>query len=171
MKKIVAGEKCYVCGNYTAFAIQDKATLLREARCEHCNASLRNSDLAREIVRALTGEDKALKEVLYDLSAFRILNTCSSGTIHSVLHRLPGYVASEYFDDVPNGEKRGNVVSADLMNLPFDSESFDLILSEDVFEHIADYERAFKEVRRTLAKGATIFSLFRVMKAGKPLVA
>ena len=157
--RVIEGE-CYICGGTVSFLIQRKATLLREASCSVCGASIRNSDLAKGILDAFGIRERSLKSALPKLSGYRILNTCSSGKIHDCLHRLPGYVASEYFDDVPNGEKKGNVVSADLMNLPFADESFDLVISEDVFEHISDYKKAFSEVYRVLnAGGYHIFTV------------
>lgn len=76
-------------------------------------------------------------------------------------------MASEYYDDVPNGKRKGNVVSADLMDLPFKEERFDLVISEDVFEHICDYNKAFLEVRRVLVRGGIIYLRFRCMKEEK----
>lgn len=144
--------KCYICGNEW-FTIKDAATLLREAKCNKCGASIRNSDLAKEIINTFSPKSICLKDALPELAGYRILNTCSSGFIHDCLHHLPGYIASEYYDDIPNGQSKGNVVSADLMNLPFKNESFDLVISEDVFEHIFDYNKGFLEVRRVLIPG------------------
>ena len=135
--KAVSNEKCGVCGNTADFEIQEKAVLLREAHCSWCGASIRNSDVAKQVIKALSGsDDECLADALPQLSGFRILNTCSTGALHDSLKRIPGYVASEYYDDVPNGEHKGAVISADLMNLPFHDESFDMVISEDVFEHI-----------------------------------
>ena len=42
---VVAREKCNVWGSETEFKIDDKATLLREASCSICGASIRVSDI------------------------------------------------------------------------------------------------------------------------------
>lgn len=161
MMQVVKEEKCFICGHVVDFEIHEKATLFREAKCPYCGASLRNSDVARTILKTilklsemdLVKKGECLKKELINLAEFRILNTCSSGTLHNTLCGLPGYTASEYFDDIPNGEVKGKVVSADLMNLPFRDNSFDLIISEDVFEHIYNYEKGFSEVYRVLTAG------------------
>jgi len=49
--------------------------------------------------------------------------------------------------------------SEDLVNQTFDDESFDLVITQDVFEHIFDIDSAFKEIARTLKPGgAHIFT-------------
>lgn len=80
--------KCYICGN-GEFTIKDSATLLREARCNECGASIRNSDLAKEIINIFSPKSVCLKDALPELAGYRILNTCSSGSIHDCLHHLP----------------------------------------------------------------------------------
>ena|GEM_PF-3937623 len=49
--------------------------------------------------------------------------------------------------------------------LPFDDESFDLILSFDVFEHISDIESMFKELFRVLKPRGRIFFKFQPYEA------
>lgn len=45
----------------------------------------------------------------------------------------------------------------DLCNLSFSSESFDLVLVNEVFEHVRDLEQAFREINRILkAKGVVL---------------
>lgn len=55
MEKTVAvcKEKCYCCGKESNFLIEQSATLLREAACEHCGASLRNSDVMKTLKKQL----------------------------------------------------------------------------------------------------------------------
>ena len=83
---VVAEEKCGICGKQGKFTIGESAVLLREARCEHCGASLRNSDTAKQILHvfAKSRETEGLKQV-NELNALKILNTCSSGYLHEVL--------------------------------------------------------------------------------------
>jgi SAM-dependent methyltransferase len=44
--------------------------------------------------------------------------------------------------------------------LPFRDESFDLILSYDVFEHVADLPRVLRECHRVLRAGGRLYALF-----------
>ncbi len=74
---------------------------------------------------------------------------------------MKNYVCSEYFgNDYQCGEYVNNVQHQDLMNLSFPDQSFDLIISADVFEHIPDPYQAHREVFRVLKPGDAISSPF-----------
>lgn len=157
---VLQEERCGICGKITRFKIKKNAVLLREAVCEHCGASLRNSDTAKQIVFSFTGKKTISLREFASQSSLRILNTCSSGYIHEALKSADGYVASEYFQDIPGGEWKNGVVCVDLQEIPFENNSFDLVISEDVFEHIHDYQKAFAEIYRILKpQGHHIFTV------------
>jgi SAM-dependent methyltransferase len=53
----------------------------------------------------------------------------------------------------------------DLENVTFENESFDLMITQDVMEHVLDPARAFAEIARTLKpQGAHIFTVPLVKK-------
>lgn len=60
---------------------------------------------------------------------------------------------SEYFDDVPPGGSRGGVPCQDVQHLRLADASFDLVTSTEVFEHVPDDLRGFREVCRVLRPG------------------
>jgi ubiquinone/menaquinone biosynthesis C-methylase UbiE len=47
--------------------------------------------------------------------------------------------------------------ACDAASLPFEDESFDLVLGHAVLHHLPDLDRAFAEFRRVLAPGGTLF--------------
>ncbi len=159
--KEVAHGFCPLCGTESSFMISEDAVLLREARCGHCGASLSNSDVAGEILKQFgNGKASVLTDLVKERPSLKILNACSSGCIHEALKAHPGYVASEYYKDVPNGGKKGDVICVDLCNIPFEDSSFDLVITEDVFEHINGYQEAFCEIQRILKpNGRHIFTV------------
>ncbi len=72
-----------------------------------------------------------------------------------MLERLAGTAAALGLDDV-------TTVVTEAETLPFDDESFDLVLGHAVLHHIPDLDRAFAEFRRVLRPGG------RIVFAGEP---
>lgn len=153
MNMVISEEKCYICSEVSPFEIVDGATLLREAKCLHCGASIRNSDTARIIIKALLNSGKALSESIAELRGLHVLEAASYGPIHEILRKLNGYKFFEYFRDTPSGKYENGILSNDLQDLSFHDNSFDLIITQDVFEHIIDPIKAFHEIRRVLRLG------------------
>lgn len=61
---------------------------------------------------------------------------------------------SEFFGfDVPGGKIIDGIRSENALDLSFEDNSFDIIISNDVYEHIPDIEKAFSEAYRTLKTG------------------
>jgi SAM-dependent methyltransferase len=70
------------------------------------------------------------------------------------------YLESQYFPNTPPGATVQGFRNEDLEQQTFEDESFDLVVTSDVMEHIYDPEKAFKEIHRTLKPGgAHIFSV------------
>lgn len=71
--------------------------------------------------------------------------------------QFPNLTGSEYLG--PNklpGQQVNDVRHEDIQNLSFPSETFDIILSFDVLEHVPDEKRAFAELARCLRPGGTL---------------
>jgi SAM-dependent methyltransferase len=72
----------------------------------------------------------------------------------------PRYVASHFYPELPRGTKRDGFISQDLEHQSFESSSFDLVITQDVLEHIFDPRAAFNEIARTLTPGgAHVFTV------------
>lgn len=153
--KIVAKEMCPICGNATYFMINDTATLLRDATCKFCGVSLRTADVVNYIIFLLTKKVtyNTLSECIKDFSELKILNLASFGKIHEAFFYLKGYRYGEFFDNVKSGNFKDGIQCIDLQNIPFKDNMFDFVITEDVFEHISDYKKAFKEIKRVLKPG------------------
>jgi SAM-dependent methyltransferase len=71
--------------------------------------------------------------------------------------RSPRAVGSEFLGDaVEPGTVRGGIRHEDVTRLSFADASFDLVVSNDVMEHVPDYRRGFAEVLRVLRPGGTL---------------
>jgi len=112
-------------------------------RCTRCRAS----GIHMSIVQVIQG--------LYpDLSALAVYEMSSRGPLFEYLKGRAGRLtSSEYFDDVAPGESKGGIQCQDVERLTFSGSSFDLCTSTEVFEHVPDDEKGFREIRRVLKPG------------------
>ncbi len=70
------------------------------------------------------------------------------------------YIATQYFAGHPLGQEINEFRNENLECQTFQDEAFDLVITQDVMEHIVAPDKAFKEIARTLRKGgAHIFSV------------
>lgn len=75
--------------------------------------------------------------------------------------KYPNITGSEYLGaDKISGKKYKGIRHEDAMNLSFDNESMHYYISNDVFEHTADYKKTFQEAYRILKfNGELIFTV------------
>jgi SAM-dependent methyltransferase len=83
------------------------------------------------------------------------------------LREAAGYEASQYFPSLPPGERTPpGWINQNAENLTYADDTFDLVVTQDVFEHILDIDAAFREIGRTLRPGgAHVFTTPLVNKA------
>jgi SAM-dependent methyltransferase len=100
-----------------------------------------------------------------DLSIFE-LSPSPAGASAKLRKQCTHYVRTHFFPNFPRGARHPSGFRCeDLEALTFPDESFDLIISQDVMEHIFDPAKAFAEIARTLKPGgAHIFSVPLVNK-------
>lgn len=150
------GLPCPVCGAAAAYQAIAPGGSLRETRCPACRSARRTRDLARYLLRAY-GDGRAadLPAALPALDGLRVYEAQASGPLHLVLQALPGYLCSEYLPEAARpGEIRADGVRCeDLQALSFPDGSLDLVITQDVLEHVADPWRALAEIFRVLAPG------------------
>ncbi len=157
-------EPCFVCGAASStFLVASRASVLREAVCASCRASKRNSDVARVVLEAVGVKAPVgigLRGAGPHIAGFDLLCTQSSGAMVREIGTLPGVVLSEYWEEVEPGSVWNGIRCEDLTALTFEDASLDLVISEDVLEHVPDPRKALAEVRRVLRPGGSfIFSV------------
>jgi GT2 family glycosyltransferase/SAM-dependent methyltransferase len=151
---------CTVCGNSTEF--KKNSDNLRETfTCPHCGSISRNRHLAKILCRRIGGEGtRSLADWVIRSPGIRVYEAQASGAIHNVLKRLKGYVCSEFLPEVTPGSSKNDIRCEDLERLSFPDRSFDVVITQDVFEHIRDPWAAFKEVHRILKHpGCHVFTI------------
>jgi len=152
--------RCPVCSRRTVFVVVHPETIRENAYCLWCRSSSRNRHVARCIVQ--TFSDRGIRRFgdLARAEHVSVYHLAASGPFVRVWGRPANVTYSEYFDGCRSGERRDGVLCQDVQRLSFDDECFDLVVSEEVFEHVPDYRRGFAEVRRVLKPGGYhIFSV------------
>ena len=83
--------------------------------------------------------------------------------------RFPNFYFSEFFDDVPAGGMKGPVPCQDVQDLALGDETFSLVTCTEVFEHVPDDRRGFREIYRVLKKDGYFVFTVPLMSNGRTL--
>jgi SAM-dependent methyltransferase len=109
------------------------------------------------------GRRNVIERVIADLklpARARILDAgCGSGRNMIELARhgtVSGVELSGPSVDVARARGAGEVIAGSVLDMPFDSDSFDLSVCLDVIEHLDDDVGALRELRRVLAPGGSL---------------
>ncbi|NJM21938.1 MAG: class I SAM-dependent methyltransferase [Richelia sp. SL_2_1] len=148
--------KCNICGSSTIFICIDVNTVRNNMYCPICKSSSRKRHVAKLLIDKLNPKISSLAEVSSNqqLNNLSIYNADVNDAFDKILHNLKSYCCSSYIPDVqPGTEIQEKVFCQDIENLTFADENFDIVITEDVFEHIRNYKKAFQEVYRVLKKG------------------
>lgn len=134
-----------MCGRSNSIDRPDKMTLLREITCVNCHSSLRNQAVAQVIIDNYVPDAKTLRECLPKLNNISIYNPQSYGSIHEILQNLTRYHFSEY-----NPQNSTEIPNENLEALTFLNNTFDLIILQDILEHVRKPRQALAELNRVL---------------------
>lgn len=152
--------RCPICERAVRFVA--RGPYLRNTyRCEGCASYTRERALMRVLARNFPRwREMAVHE-----------SSPSGGASPKFARECPGYVASQWWPGVARGDQKNGVRCEDLECLSFADASFDLHITQDVFEHVLDPDAAFREIARTLRPGgAHVFTvpLVRGRQASQP---
>ena len=133
---------CPVCDAASRFTARDP-WLRDHYRCDRCGSIPRERALITVLERQFPQwRELSIHESSPGLpSSERLRRLCRS------------YQATHYFPDAPPGAVERGFRSEDLTRQTFADESFDLVITQDVMEHVLDPEAAFREIARTLKPG------------------
>ncbi|MCB0517037.1 MAG: methyltransferase domain-containing protein [Bacteroidetes bacterium] len=142
---------CPICKRNTTF-IAYNPWLRDNYRCKYCRTIPRK----RAIIHTLQKFYPNLNELSVhesspgkkDPSSTYIQNNCKD------------YTCSHFFPDKKLGSDVNGMRCENLTNLTFPDNTFDLFITQDVFEHVFFPEKAFKEIARVLKPGgAHVFTM------------
>jgi len=146
---------CSTCERDTRFVAYD-AWFRDYFVCSHCGSLPRERALMVVIDRWFPGWRDA---VIHESSPG------PRGASARLARRCQGYIASQFFPDQAGTPIVGGVRNENLERLSFPDASVDLHITQDVFGHVFDPDRAFLEIARTLRPGGMhIFTVPLVKK-------
>jgi SAM-dependent methyltransferase len=135
---------CVICEEETKF-IEHSDWLRDHYMCRNCGSIPRQ----RALVNVLNTFFPSWKE-------YTVHESSPGGpTTLFFIKKCRGYSMSHYFKNAPLGQVFHGIRCEDLENMTFPDDSFDLFITQDVFEHVMDPEKAFKEINRVLKPGGS----------------
>jgi SAM-dependent methyltransferase len=148
--------RCQCCQRVTIFIVQQNGSA--ESRsCLFCSANERYELLAAEI-RSRYGNK---------LPQMAVLELDPHSPLKPLLAQARTYTRS-FYEEGCHGPKRNGAVCEDITALSFQNNSFDLIVSSEVLEHVPQLEKALMETTRVLkVGGAHLFTVPPRLKTKK----
>lgn len=133
---------CPICNQTTIF-IEYGSWLRDQYKCIKCDSIPRN----RALINTIKLFVPDYKQILIHESS------PGSKSSYYLKKECQGYSCSHYFPEVSLGKTYKGFRCENLESLTFSDESFDLFITQDVFEHILHPDKAFKEIARVLKPG------------------
>ncbi|WP_424355160.1 class I SAM-dependent methyltransferase [Methanobacterium sp. MBAC-LM] len=146
--------RCNICGKITIFLL---TTNIEQARgdfiCIYCRSYSRKRHVAK-IINELISDTSYISQIPDKIDKIHLYNLDVDDAFYNVLYGMDSFVCSDFLPDTELGtEIKKGVFCQDIEKLTFPNESFDLVITEDVFEHVRNYENGFNEILRVLKKG------------------
>jgi SAM-dependent methyltransferase len=148
---------CPVCGNRATFASDEPVTSPCKRNtfiCDRCGSCARNRHVAQAILDRLptTPPSASLREFARRFDG-AIWQTSTYGAIADALRAARNFTGTEFIDATSSGRIVDGVRHEDIQASSFADASLDLVITEDVLEHVPSPDLAFAEIRRVLKPG------------------
>ncbi|MBZ5535420.1 MAG: class I SAM-dependent methyltransferase [Acidobacteriia bacterium] len=160
---------CNICGNFSAFFCPNKDLYRESLACAQCRATSRYRSIARGILRAireLNGVEAAsIAQLHHDEGGgrLRVYDTQVPFYYNTCAYPIPDLLSKCNWIDLqtslfqpkkPFGDEVGpRTTNQNLESLTFPDDSFDLVITSDVMEHVRLDDRAHREISRVLRRG------------------
>lgn len=144
---------CNICGHLNYGGIEGPYSLYREGiLCEECG-SISRDRMVIHILGEVLGFS-CLPLIKWPRNPqLRILETSGCRAHPHFLERLYDYYNTFYDPEQLSKSDVDHRRYADVQALPYGDESFDVVISSDVFEHVRDDDKGFQEILRVLKPG------------------
>jgi SAM-dependent methyltransferase len=149
---------CTLCGSYGTFLSHEPIDFpckRNSFTCQICGSLARNRHVAHTILMEFRHLSRcsSLSEFAASFDG-NIWIGCVKEAISRSLGFYPNVIRSEFIDGMDSGQAREDgVMCQDIQATSFPDNYFDLIISEEVLEHVPYPGLAFQEIRRILKPG------------------
>ncbi|MBK8752187.1 MAG: class I SAM-dependent methyltransferase [Candidatus Competibacteraceae bacterium] len=146
---------CPVCETKTIFSA-DNHWFRGSLKCKNCNSVPRERALALMVSRNYPNwRDLNIHECAPVTRGFaaRLKAECK------------GYTPTHFFPDQPLGTMVRGYRNENIQSQTFADETFDLVVSLDVMEHLFNPDKAYSEIWRTLKPGGSYIHTFPIHKS------
>lgn len=140
---------CSICEGRTLF-IETTEWLRDHYICVRCNSIPRH----RALIKVLTEQFPAYRKL-------KIHESSPSGAASAkIKDACSDYIPTYFYPEVETGQYQNGFRNENLERMTFADDSFDLIITQDVLEHVLNPAKAFEEIARTLKPGgAHVFTV------------
>ena len=146
--------RCTICGKFTPFVCIDVMAAHNNMYCIFCKSSSRKRLVAKLLMETCLSDISSIAEMPRSHKKLRVLNTSLNDSFYKVLYGFEHFFCSDLLPDIPLGtEIKKRVFCQNLEAMTFENSSFDIVITEDVLEHVKDHIKAFREIHRVLKKG------------------
>jgi len=144
---------CTVCDRPTHFIIQKnkkgQINLKEKLFCEYCKLNNRKRFMLCFLKEIAQNSNSYLSVFMYEQITRFFKLAQPTKNIDLVGSEFLGY-------DKKSGQVIDKIRNEDAMNLSFDDNSFDVIVSNDLYEHVPDINKSLKEAYRVLKNSGTL---------------
>ena len=139
--------ECPLCGKNFFIYFDNYPFMIR---CLKCKNTVVNLSVIPVVKEHANGD---YNRAVYEMSSY-------GATLDFLKRHFEKVVESEYFPSEKMGDYVNGILNQDIQNLTFSDNSFDIITSNQVFEHVEHDIKGFAECYRVLKKdGALIFTV------------
>jgi len=151
---------CPICEREVVFSAE-KNWFREYLLCSGCSSIPRE----RALMRVITDCFPSYKKLTIHESS-----PAARGVSSKLKQECPDYSTSHYFEQVPVGQKdpRTGFRCESLEAFTFEDSAFDLLVTQDVMEHIFNPDLAFREICRVLKPGGAHIFTVPIVNKHKP---
>jgi SAM-dependent methyltransferase len=153
---------CNVCGHEADFYVTQTTNYRESLHCNYCRSTARNRMLASGALEVIGNPScRCIADLAKAAIGPQILDTDCYSPIFHYLRQAKFYSSTVYLPEREFGtEVYSKVINVNLEDMPFQDESFDIIMTSDVMEHVRRDYLAHAEIHRCLKRfGYYIFTV------------